>query len=373
MSDKFYPPEGAVAAAKKALKWKKEYGNEVKAMTKVGWTRASQLASGKGVSLDVVKRMAAFERHRKNSKISSENKDSPWKDNGYVAWLGWGGDAGIDWAKEQVSKNLNESAPPDPKIEKWIKDNKERFIDKYGEEKGTSILYATAWKMYDRLDEAFVRDIPVLNSIASFIRKRLTRTEAYRIGVDMYKDAIEDFPRKTKEHLAAQVAMQLAIPPREFIDFLRTQSSLVGKYRVESIKYPRHSMPQIPSDKMKDFLSELSSKGIQSKTVTISAKNIKPTQNINKEKVESLKVNDKRNVPIVVSSDFKIVDGHHRWAAKLANGEKIVAVVIPASHSQILSLAREFKDTFYAVEEKEKNKKEKIILDPNLEEIEEKE
>lgn len=43
---------------------------------------------------------------------------------------------------------LLEKAPPDPKIEKWIKSNKKRFINEYGPEKGKEVLYAKAWKMY---------------------------------------------------------------------------------------------------------------------------------------------------------------------------------------------------------------------------------
>ena len=100
----FIPPAGAAAAAKKALKWRDEHGDEVKGGTRVGWTRANQLAKRENISLDTVKRMASFNRHRKNSKISPEHKDEPWKDNGYIAWLIWGGDAGVDWAIE-TSKN----------------------------------------------------------------------------------------------------------------------------------------------------------------------------------------------------------------------------------------------------------------------------
>jgi len=43
---------------------------------------------------------------------------------------------------------VNEVAPPNPKIEKWIKANKERFVKEYGKEKGTQVLYAKAWKMH---------------------------------------------------------------------------------------------------------------------------------------------------------------------------------------------------------------------------------
>lgn len=53
-----------------------------------------------------------------------------------------------------ISK-INESAPPDPKIEKWIISNKDRFEKQYGK-KAKEVLYATAWKMYNdkKLNEA---------------------------------------------------------------------------------------------------------------------------------------------------------------------------------------------------------------------------
>ena len=92
-------PSAAKKNAQKAIDWKDKYGRgEVDAGTAVGWTRASQLANGENLSADTVKRMASFNRHRKNSKIATEYKDTPWKDRGYVAWLIWGGDEGVDWA-----------------------------------------------------------------------------------------------------------------------------------------------------------------------------------------------------------------------------------------------------------------------------------
>jgi len=106
---KFQPPAGAVAAAKKAIKWREDHGDEVKAMTRTGWVRARQLANGDKISYDILKRMAGFNRHRKNSKPKPEYKDTPWKQNGIVAWLGWGGDAGVDWAMK-MSKKTRETA-----------------------------------------------------------------------------------------------------------------------------------------------------------------------------------------------------------------------------------------------------------------------
>lgn len=91
-------PKSASNNAKKVLEWKKKYGSEVKGMTSVGWTRANQLANNRKLSYETIARMAAFNRHRKNATIDPKYKSTPWKDRGYVAWLGWGGTSGINWA-----------------------------------------------------------------------------------------------------------------------------------------------------------------------------------------------------------------------------------------------------------------------------------
>ena len=91
-------PKSATNNAKKVLEWKEKYGDEVKGMTPVGWARARQLASRRKLSYETIARMAAFNRHRKNAAIDPKYKDTPWKDRGYVAWLGWGGTSGINWA-----------------------------------------------------------------------------------------------------------------------------------------------------------------------------------------------------------------------------------------------------------------------------------
>lgn len=102
-----YPAE-AKKNAQLAIDWKEKYGRgEVDAGTAVGWARAHQLAKGENLSVDTIKRMSSFNRHRKNSSIKPELKDTPWKDKGYVSWLIWGGDAGVDWAMAK-SKELDD-------------------------------------------------------------------------------------------------------------------------------------------------------------------------------------------------------------------------------------------------------------------------
>jgi hypothetical protein len=100
-------PEAAKNNACKVLRWRDEHGDEVKGMTQVGWTRANQLCKGENISEETIARMASFARHRENAEVSPEFKSTPWKDKGYVAWLGWGGTTGIEWAQNKLESIRN--------------------------------------------------------------------------------------------------------------------------------------------------------------------------------------------------------------------------------------------------------------------------
>jgi len=101
-------PQTASNNAKRMLEWREKYGRDVvKGGTEVGWQRANQLAKREAISVDVISRMAQFNRHRENAKIADEYKDEPWKDRGYVAWNLWGGTAGVDWAIKKMEELRN--------------------------------------------------------------------------------------------------------------------------------------------------------------------------------------------------------------------------------------------------------------------------
>ncbi|MEY3178123.1 MAG: hypothetical protein RL675_44 [Bacteroidota bacterium] len=103
-------PEAATNNAKKVLKWRDEYGDEVRGMTAVGWNRANQLANRERLSRATIAKMAAFERHRQNAEVAAEFKETPWRDNGHVAWLGWGGSSGIEWAQRKLNQIDNKKS-----------------------------------------------------------------------------------------------------------------------------------------------------------------------------------------------------------------------------------------------------------------------
>jgi len=89
-------PKAARNNAKRALAWKKENGSSCG--TSVGWTRASQLASGAKISRSTIARMASFKRHQKN-------KDVPYSEGcGGIMWDAWGGSAGVNWAISKLKQ-----------------------------------------------------------------------------------------------------------------------------------------------------------------------------------------------------------------------------------------------------------------------------
>jgi hypothetical protein len=113
-----YPKEASENACK-VLRWIDEHGrDEVAGMTQTGLARANQLCKNEKISEDTISRMASFARHKKNAEINPDFKGTPWKDKGYVAWLGWGGDAGVNWAQRKLEQIVDEMGE-----EKFIEPN----------------------------------------------------------------------------------------------------------------------------------------------------------------------------------------------------------------------------------------------------------
>ena len=89
-------PKGATSNAKSAIEYKEENGSSCG--TKVGWTRARQLADRKPISRDTIARMASFKRHQ-------QHKDVPYSEGcGGLMYDAWGGDSGINWAIRKLDE-----------------------------------------------------------------------------------------------------------------------------------------------------------------------------------------------------------------------------------------------------------------------------
>ena len=98
------PTEAVANAAKRGLRLRKEFK---RGGTRVGVTRANQLARRDELSTDTVKRMKAyFDRHAVDME-APKNKDpdaAGYPGAGLIAWLLWGGNPGRAWANRIVER-----------------------------------------------------------------------------------------------------------------------------------------------------------------------------------------------------------------------------------------------------------------------------
>ena len=104
MNKEFLPPKKAIENTKLGLYLHKKYNRggltpeqaEIKGVDS-GITRAYQIISNKPLSPEIIKKMAKFNRHRRNYRPNITLKDSG-PTAGTIAWLLWGGNEGINWA-----------------------------------------------------------------------------------------------------------------------------------------------------------------------------------------------------------------------------------------------------------------------------------
>ena len=92
----FQPPAPVAAAARRALERRAQQSPSQRGMTPVGLARARQLSHRQELSPTTIDRMVSyFARH------TIDKQGSSWSTygKGRQAWDGWGGDAGLRWAR----------------------------------------------------------------------------------------------------------------------------------------------------------------------------------------------------------------------------------------------------------------------------------
>lgn len=93
-------------------------------------------------------------------------------------------------AKTLHRVKLHESTPPG--MESWVKKNKARFVKEYGEKKGHEVLYATAWKLHNKMNEEELNELSK-KTLASYIKQAShhARRNEYYAGRDHGKNQQE--------------------------------------------------------------------------------------------------------------------------------------------------------------------------------------
>lgn len=116
-----------------------------------------------------------------------------------------------------------------------------------------------------------------------------------------------------------------------------------------ALNISREHMPQITSNWIDHFLTELSLDGIAFKEEKLISKILKPTQSeFNMSKVKRMK-HVSGDKPIIVSRDFYILDGHHRWLAvyNQDKNRKINCIMIDLPILDLINRARNFKNASF--------------------------
>jgi hypothetical protein len=102
-AESYTPPQGVRDAAQRALDWRDEYE---RGGTDVGIARARDLANGRNISADTIRRMVSFfARHgvnRSEHYSLEDGEPTTWR----IAWDLWGGDAGRRWS-ERIARQMD--------------------------------------------------------------------------------------------------------------------------------------------------------------------------------------------------------------------------------------------------------------------------
>jgi hypothetical protein len=275
----YSPPESVQNAAKQALAWIAD-GKAGDGFTSVGRYRAETLAAGEAVSLDTIMRMKSyFARHEVDKQGRGWDSGSDgYPSAGRVAWAAWGGDAGRSWANS-IASSVNKAS--------------------FGGDRSAAAQYAARVRWGSRGGST----APQQSAGAS---NGGTPTQITKEQVPAFIDGL----------LSGDGSENLT-------DFNVVGTSFFNQHRAGALS--RKDMPQVPSTRKEEFLTDIGKKGLTYKHESVNPDSLKPTQrDINgKSSAEIMQRESSRGADafsatpaksIIVSSDGFVMDGHHRWA-----------------------------------------------------------
>lgn len=109
---------------------------------------------------------------------------------------------------------------------------------------------------------------------------------------------------------------------------------------------PRAQMPQIRAEHRGALVNFLKARGIDSKAAEMPAGDLKPTQaEFSPARVEQARKRQGGDRSILVSSDGYVVDGHHQWLARRADGKPVSVIRLDAPIQEVLAQVAEFPST----------------------------
>ena len=172
------PNEGMKVAAKRALKWREEYG---RGGTRVGAVRARQIVAGENLSDETVKRMYSFFSRHENNK--AEHYDKKESDGGYsafrISWDLWGGNSGYSWSKRLVEQMKKKDRDIQDIETRDTEDTLREKARKHNEDVGDNPAKRTS---YSTLQKVYNRGIGAYNTNPSSVRPNVSSKEQWAMA-----------------------------------------------------------------------------------------------------------------------------------------------------------------------------------------------
>lgn len=110
-----------------------------------------------------------------------------------------------------------------------------------------------------------------------------------------------------------------------------------------SLNIPRADMPQIKAEHRGAMTNFLNARGIAHEQAEVPAGDLKPSQaEFSPERVQQAKDYQGGERSILVSSDNRILDGHHQWLAKLDANEPVKVIKLDAPLDKLIEEVRQF-------------------------------
>ena len=129
---------------------------------------------------------------------------------------------------------------------------------------------------------------------------------------------------------------------KKFTTFVREKIEIP---KSGNLGFKRKEMPQIEGKNIPKFLDYLKSEGVKYTEKLVDSKSLRPTQSqFNRDKIQGMidTIDSKKQMPIMVSKDNYVIDGHHRWLAHYNLDRKMPVIVIDLKIDDALDNMHDF-------------------------------
>jgi SPP1 gp7 family putative phage head morphogenesis protein len=175
------------------------------------------------------------------------------------------------------------------------------------------------------------------------IEHRDAYTEAVQPHVQEYFDEALFAPLFAilREERAPMGNMKAAEGPRSAYDNADGWESFPSE--MKTLGVPRRMMPQITADQREGVVAHLAALGVASESLRVPASDLSPTQDEwSPAKVDAALDRKGSRRPILVSGDWRVVDGHHQWLGELFADGDVNVVRFLAPTRAVLDLMATF-------------------------------